>query len=225
MKTVVVYGQKHRGNTWRLTQMLLEKLDCRKEETEEYFINGIGQCIGCYTCIMEDEMKCPHRKETDALIRSIETAELIIFSSPNYCFEMTGQMKSFCDHMAYRWMIHRPVDMRRKIGVAISTTAGGGAGSVTKSIVRQFSWWSVGRTYQFPVAVWADNWEKISEKRMRGITRKVNKLAGKINCKIAKSRACIKTRLLFAVMRKMHQGEGWNKVEHEYWKANGFFKR
>ena len=44
---------------------------------------------------------------------------------------MTGQLKTFLDHMGYRWLPHRPhPQMFRKIGLAVSTAAGAGAKKV-----------------------------------------------------------------------------------------------
>ena len=94
---------------------------------------------------------------------------------------MTGQMKEFCDHMAYRWISHRPVDMHRKIGVAISTAAGGGAENVTKELSRQLLWWSVGSIHSIAFSVRADNWDAVKPSRKKKVERKVARLAERIN--------------------------------------------
>lgn len=148
MNVVVVHGQRHKGNTYKVTKMLLEKLNCEESDIKEFHVTNISQCIGCVKCIMEDEKLCPHYNEVKDIISAIDESDIIILESPNYCMNMTGQLKTFCDHMAYRWMVHRPVDMRKKIGVAISTTSGVGAGKTTKQIKEQLMWWSVGRVYR-----------------------------------------------------------------------------
>jgi len=62
--------------------------------------------------------------------------------------EMSGQLKTFFDHMAYRWISHRPhPSMKNKIGVAISTTAGAGA----KGPQKNSTWNLVDRKH------WEDN--------------------------------------------------------------------
>lgn len=56
--------------------------------------------------------------------------------TPNYCMGMTGQLKTFFDHMAYRWLSHSPLGaMQNKIAIAVSTTAGAGAGVATQECV------------------------------------------------------------------------------------------
>ena len=55
---------------------------------------------------------------------------------------MTGQLKTFLDHMGYRWLSHRPhPQMFRKIGLAVSTAAGAGAKRVTKDLRRRYFFW------------------------------------------------------------------------------------
>jgi multimeric flavodoxin WrbA len=219
MNITIIYGQQHHGNTYKLTQMLLTQLSDTETTIREFSVNGMPQCVGCCQCIMKDERLCPHRDRTDPIITAMENADIIIFASPNYCFEMTGQMKSFCDHLAYRWMIHRPYDMRRKIGVAISTTAGGGAFSVTKSIKRQMQWWSIGRVFRLNLAIWADSIEKMPEKRRHKLEKRVEKLAKKIKHIGSNPHPCIKVKLLFRIMKKLHSKEGWNEVETVYWSS------
>lgn len=167
MQVVIIHGQQHQGNTYRLTQMLLHKLHCTPTEIQTFFVNGMPQCVGCCQCMMQDETRCPHHEQVAPILTALDQADVILLTSPNYCFEMTGQLKSFCDHVAYRWMIHRPADLRQKIGVALSTAAGGGARSVTKSLRRQMQWWSVGRVYQLSFLMQVENWADIPTRRMR----------------------------------------------------------
>jgi len=225
MKVVVVHGQAHKGNTYHLTHMLLEQLDCEKEDIKEFNINGIGQCVGCMNCIMKDENLCPHRSQTAPIIDAIDRADVIIFETPNYCMGMSGQLKSFCDHMAYRWMSHRPNgNMKSKIGVAISTTAGAGASKATKDICNQFTWWAVGKTYQLPFIAAAFSWDEIKDKKKMKLTKKVKKLGRKISNNVDKVKPGLKTRFYFNMMKMMQKGMAWNPTDNEYWKKQGWIK-
>lgn len=219
MKVTAVYGQQHHGNTYRLTQLLLAELDCRQDELWEFTVNGMGQCVGCTQCIMKDEQLCPHRSQTEPIIMAMEQSDVIIFASPNYCFGMTGQLKTFCDHMAYRWMVHRPYDMRGKIGIAVTTAAGAGAAAAAKAICTQFGWWSVGRCYKLTCNIQAPDWEKIAPKRMQKIERRVHKLANRVNQSAGHAKPRIKTNVMFAVMRKMHGKGCWSDLERTYWET------
>lgn len=224
MKITAVYGQVHKKNTYKVTQLLLNQLDCSKEDIVEFNINDIPPCCGCTQCINKDEHLCPHHEQIANIITAIDDADIIVLASPNYCMGMTGQMKSFCDHMAYRWMSHRPVDMRSKIGVAISTTAGIGASKTTKQIAEQMIWWSIGRVYQMPFTVGAFSMEEAKPKRMDKLNNKISKLAKTINRKIDRSKPCFKTKFYFRIMSMMHKGMPWNQIETDYWKEKGWIK-
>ena len=67
MKIAVLHGQKHHGSTWNATRLLLDQLGA--STCDEFFVNDIPDCIGCFTCVLNDEEKCPHR----SLIKPIIT--------------------------------------------------------------------------------------------------------------------------------------------------------
>jgi len=225
MKVVVMHGQSHKKNTYRLTHMLLDQLNCAPEDIKEYVANGTGHCVGCTKCILEDEHLCPHREQIAPIVDAIDEADVIIFDSPNYCMGMSGQLKSFFDHMAYRWISHRPnPDMRSKIGIAVSTTAGAGAGKTTKAIREQFIWWAVGRTYMLPFTIAANSMDELNEKKKRKRDKKVQKLANKINHIAGSVKPSIKIRTLFMIMTKMHDKIRWSEIETKYWKEKGLIR-
>lgn len=225
MKVAVIHGQVHHGSTYHLTQLLLEKLHCEKEDITEYTVNGMGQCVGCFQCIMKDEHLCPHRTQTEPIIQAIEAADVIVMESPNYVMGMSGQLKSFCDHMAYRWMSHRPNgEMRQKIGVAISTTAGNGAKSVTKEMATQFTWWAVGKVYQLPFVAAASCWNEVSAERKAKAEKQTDRIANAVNTKFGHVKPGYKSRFLFWMMGKMQEGMSYNPVDVAWWEKHGWIK-
>ncbi|SHO51537.1 flavodoxin family protein [Anaerocolumna xylanovorans] len=223
MKIAVVHGQLHKGSTYHITRMLLEKLNCVKEDVSEFYVNGIGDCVGCFQCIMKGEDTCPHRRQTEDIIKALEEADIIVIDSPTYVLSVSGQLKTFLDHMGYRWISHRPYpSMKQKIGVAISTTAGAGARKTTKFIASQMSWWAVGKTYQLPVTVSAMNWEQVNAKRKVQAERKAANIAKAIRHKSGHVKPGIKARFMFFLMKQMHKGMDYNPVDMNYWKEKGW---
>ena len=59
MKTVIIYGQSHKGSTYNIACMLAEKIG---EEMTEFFLpRDFGEfCCRCTRCFVEGETKCPH---------------------------------------------------------------------------------------------------------------------------------------------------------------------
>ncbi|MDF2822504.1 MAG: NADPH-dependent reductase [Clostridiales bacterium] len=223
MKITVVHGQVHKGNTYHITQMLLDKLNCTKEEVSEFYVNGIGDCVGCFQCVMKGENTCPHRCQIEEIIKAIEEADVIIIDSPTYVLSVSGQLKTFFDHMGYRWISHRPYPtMKQKIGVAISTTAGAGAKKTTNLIASQMFWWSVGKTYQIPITVAAMNWDQMSPERKAKAERKAVKISQSIQHKLGHVKPGIKARFMFFIMKQMHKGMDYSPIDMNYWKEKGW---
>ena len=221
MEITIIHGQGHKGSTYHITEMIKEKLADTDTTVHEYFMpkDTPAFCVGCYGCIQKGEEHCPQAEKVQNIVQSMLHSEILVFDSPAYCCEMTGQMKVLFDHLAYMWMPHRPrKEMFSKIGIVISTTAGAGAGNVTKSMKRQLFWWGVPRIYQLPFAVNAMCFEEIPEKIKRNITKKIEKTSRKIKSQIGKSKPTIKTRLLFQIMRQMQKSNNWNLTDRDYWK-------
>ena len=55
----------------------------------------IGFCRGCLAC--QKTGNCVIRDEMDALIGKVREADAIVFATPIYYYEMSGQMKVFLD--------------------------------------------------------------------------------------------------------------------------------
>ena len=152
------------------------------------------------------------------ILASMLRSEIIIIDSPNYCFEMTGQLKTLFDHFAYIWMSHRPrKEMFSKIGIVISTAAGAGANRVTKSIAKQLFWWGVPKIHQMHFNVNAACWEDVSEKNMQKITQKIELTSRKVKSQVGKAKPNIKTKFMFNIMQKMHDSNSGNKTDRDYW--------
>lgn len=223
MKITVIHGQNRYGSTWNTCKLLLDQLISEDDECNEFFVNHIPNCIGCFTCILKDEKKCPHRSITKTIIQAIEQSDIIIVTTPNYCMGMTGQLKNFFDHMAYRFISHRPLDeMKNKLAVAISTTAGAGAGVATKQIKRQLFWWGIPKTYRINVAVAASKWDDVKPKTKVKIKEKAIKIAKKIKKKHKKLDRGLRQRLLFKMMGGIQKKGLGTAKDKEYWREQGW---
>lgn len=220
MEITIIHGQNHKGSTYHVTELVKEALTGCEDIIHEYYLpkDGPDFCVGCYQCIRAGEKLCPQSKKVQRIATSIKDSDLLLIDSPTYCCEMSGQLKTLFDHMAYLWLSHRPgEEMFGKIGVAISTTAGAGANNVTKSIARQMFWWGVAGRYRLSVTVSAASWEDVSDKTKTQIRKKVNKITRKIRDQKFPAVPRLKTRLLFHLMKAMQKGNTWNPVDREYW--------
>ncbi len=223
MKIVVIHGQNHKGSTYHITKLLLDRLQQEEAELQEFYANDTRQCIGCFNCFMRGEEFCPHKDQVQPVIKAIEAADVVIAESPNYCMGMSGQLKSFFDHMGYRWLVHRPHPaMRGKIGVAISTTAGAGASGTTKMIGKQMFWWGIPKVYRIAAAVGALSWKDVKQEKKDRIEKRVDQVYHDIIHKVYKVKPGIKHRFLFGIMKGQQKKNSWNPLDRQYWVDNGW---
>jgi len=58
-------------------------------------------CKGCKVCFAKGEEFCPLKDDRDLLIEKIMASDGVVFSSPNYSFQLSGIMKTFLDRLGF----------------------------------------------------------------------------------------------------------------------------
>jgi len=223
VKVALVNGQNHKGSSYHIGRMLAEKL-CGTDAISEIFLpkDMPNFCLGCTKCIMEDEKLCPHYSCMEPITNIIDSADVLIFTTPVYVYHATGSMKALLDHYAYRWMVHRPEEkMFSKQAVCISTAAGAGMKSACKDIRDSLFYWGVAKIHRYGIAVASTSWDGVSDKKKTRIEKKATALAKAISKKDGKVEPSIKTKLLFNLMRHMNKNP-WNAADGNYWQGKGW---
>lgn len=223
MKIAVLHGQNHKGSTYHITRLFIDKIKETDSEINEFYFVKNEACVGCFQCFFNGEEKCPHYEQVNHIISAIEEADLVILESPCYCMGMSGQLKIFLDHMGYRWMSHRPHDkMFGKVGLTISTAAGAGAKKVTKDLKQHMFYWGIPFTIRYGVNIGASSWEYVSQKKQIMIERDIEKIVCKIQKIIGKVKPSTKTKGIFYIMKMSQKKNTWNQTDKEYWKKKGW---
>jgi len=225
MKITVIHGQSHKGSTYHMTEQYLHYLADTNSQIDEFFMpsDGPKYCVGCYKCFNENEALCPHADKVQKIVQSMETADLILVDSPTYCLSMTGQLKTFFDHLGYMWLPHRPnASMFHKVAVVISSTAGAGAGQVNKALAQQLFWMGVPKVFKYKKAVNALNWETVPDKIKTSIERDIKKSAKKVKAKLGHTRVPLRLKFLFNIMRLVQKSNKWNPTDQIHWRENGW---
>ena len=228
MKITVLHGQMHKGSTYNITRLFLDNLWDNSVEITEFFMPKDGPlfCTGCFNCFTKGEDQCPHADIVQPVVESIEGADLLILESPCYVYGMSGQLKTFLDHMGYRWMPHRPhPKMFNKVGLVISTAAGAGTKRVTKALEDHLFYWGVPKIYRYGKNVSALSWDTINSKKKVQIEKEVNQIAAKISKQIGNAKPRIKLKVIFKIMQMSQRANNWNPVDKEYWENNGWLYR
>ena len=219
MTITLIHGQNHKGSTYHIARMTAEKLG---GSIAEFFPKDFdGGCLGCYACMDKGMEACPHFDRTGPVFESMLSSDVIIIGSPTYVMEMTGQLKSFLDHLFVAWLSHRPEKaMFAKTAVAISTAAGAGMKGVAKSIARQLFYLGVPKVYKLPVRAGATSWDAVKKKAK--IEAKTSKLAGRIMKTHGKAMPGLKLRFMFAMMRQMQKKNDWAPLDKKHWGDMGW---
>ena len=223
MKIVMIHGQNHKGSTYKIGRMIANKIS-REDDIVEFFLpRDLNHfCLGCYACI-EDVTKCPFYKEKNKIMTAVESADLLIFTTPTYCLRASAPMKSFIDLTFNYWMIHRPRKcMFSKRAIVVSTAAGIGTKSAIKDITTTLLYWGVPSVITYGISVQAMNWTGIADKKKQKIEKDTTKIANKV-LKRKRVKAGLKTKALFMMMRMMQKKDwGSGEAEKMYWDKNGW---
>lgn len=223
MNIVMINGQNHKGSSYNIGRMIADKMEGENKVTEFFFPRDLNHyCLGCYQCI-EDASACPFFEEKKNIIDTIDSADVLIITTPTYCMHMSAPLKTFFELTFDMWMSHRPLEsMFKKQAIIISTAAGTGTKSAMKDVEDCLFYLGVPKIYKYGLAVQAMNWDGVSKEKKEQISKKVSILAKKLSENASPS-VGIKTRFMFFMMGMMHK-KGWNssRVETEYWKERGW---
>lgn len=230
MNITILHGQMHKGSTYHITELLKTALVESHEDAkvEEFFLpkDGPSFCIGCFQCIQKGASHCPEEKKVQPIIRGIMEGDIILVDSPTYVMEMSGQLKTMFDHMAYMWMSHRPEGgMFSKTVISISTSAGAGHKNVVKSMNRQFFYLGVSQRYRLAYGVGAMKWDDVKPALKDKIAKDIAKTAEKINKDYARKHYSPKVKGFFLVMRMMQRGNNWMPKDRQHWEDMGWLDK
>ena len=224
MKIVMIHGQNHKGSTYNIGKMIAEKIEGENEIVEFFLPKDLNHfCVGCYSCIEEVE-KCPFYEEKNKIMTQVESADILIFTTPTYCLRASAPMKSFIDLTFNYWMSHRPRKcMFSKKAIVVSTAAGQGAKSAIKDVSCALFYWGIPQIISYGIAVQAMNWNGVKEKFKQKIEKDTSKVAKKV---LKKKRVGVKTKVIFMLMRMMQKANlGSGEGDKAYWEKLGWLDK
>jgi len=109
MKVTAFIGSGRKRHSYYASEKFLQNLQALgnvEYELVRLSDYNLGTCKGCRVCFDKGEEFCPFKDDRDALIEKIENSDGIIFTSPNYSFQVSALMKIFLDRLAF--VFHRP---------------------------------------------------------------------------------------------------------------------
>lgn len=105
MKRVIAFvGSARKKHTHDAVVAFLNHLqsmgdvECEIVRLNDYRIEA---CRGCKVCFTRGEEYCPLKDDRDVLIGKLESADGIIWATPNYCYQVSALMKLFLDRLGF----------------------------------------------------------------------------------------------------------------------------
>lgn len=105
IKNIVVFDGGARNKKLSKTTLMVDKFIAGAKSAgatlEEYKLSklDIHQCDGCYMCWTKIPGECVHKDIMTELREKYRSADLVVFASPLYIFNVTGIMKTFMDRL------------------------------------------------------------------------------------------------------------------------------
>jgi multimeric flavodoxin WrbA len=129
MKVRAIIGSPKKGNSYRITQQVENRLKSYSVsdnigqvdlEFDYLFLKetNLEMCEGCFACIPYGEGKCPLKDSRADIEKRILASDGIILVSPVYSMNVTWLMKNFMDRFAYT--LHRPIFVNQKLMLLVT---------------------------------------------------------------------------------------------------------
>lgn len=225
MKILLLNGSPRiSGNTKTILDLFQKEFEHNRKAVCE-IVNlsqmEIHYCKGCRICFNQSESNCPNKDDLQKLKNKMDEADIIIAGSPVYVEDVSGQMKTWIDRMAF--CSHRPFLLGKPVFVFSCSGAGASKGAV-KSMKNAFVSWGA-------TVVGYDNYsmgtkmEKFKAEETFG--QIVRKNTYKILHKTEKNNIPLFSLIAFQVQKKF-----WNleknqihEFDYQYWKKNGWLEK
>jgi multimeric flavodoxin WrbA len=152
MKVLVIVGSSRgKGNTYKITQQLEEKIKKLGDVEFSYLFlkeTNLERCRGCFTCVTKGEHLCPIKDDRAKIEEQMLNSEGVIFASPVYVYNITALMKNFIDRFGYA--SHRPLFFNQS-AMAVTTSSGGGIKETLNYLESITCSWGFNFTYKLGV--------------------------------------------------------------------------
>jgi putative NADPH-quinone reductase len=105
--------RKEKSNTYRILGPLLEGMGAAGATTEVVHLGHlqINPCLGCFLCWVKTPGKCVQKDDMAAVLERFVQADLLVFGTPLYHYNVSGLMKNFLDRTlpaSEPWLVEDP---------------------------------------------------------------------------------------------------------------------
>lgn len=127
----VLASPRNQGNTAILLKKYLEGVEdfTSQVQIETIYLQSknIQYCTGCNTCQKSSKSQCVLKDDMQDIYKSVEKADILVFATPVYVFNMTGQLKTFLDRLHavdYNTLLNKKIVLLTTYGDTSEVDAG-----------------------------------------------------------------------------------------------------
>nr|MDO8080961.1 flavodoxin family protein [Candidatus Freyarchaeota archaeon] len=103
MKILAFQGspRMENGNTEKILRAFLKGASEAGAETETLYLRrmNINPCTGCFTCWFQTPGVCAQKDDMEQVLQKIPEADVLIFATPLYIYNMTAYMKALLERI------------------------------------------------------------------------------------------------------------------------------
>lgn len=227
MNLLAIMGSpKKKGNTYKVTKKLEKEIkQLGNVEFEYIFLKDLKlkTCKGCQICFDKGEDLCPLNDDRKMLEEKMHKADGVIFTSPNYVFNVSGLMKNFMDRFGY--VCHRPRFFKNAM-ILTTSGLGGGSGMMMKPFKFALQTWGFNVVSSFDIVKNGDPNSKFSTPAKK-VDQKVNNAARKFyNALIVgRPKPSIFSMVLFYFAKMGCKESNPECFDYHYWSDQGWFEK
>ncbi len=224
-KILVIMGSPRKGNTFRACEELRAILEMEIPVEFEYLWlkdAALQPCKGCLACFSQGEERCPNRDDAPLIVQKMQEADGMVFATPVYGMNVSGQMKTFIDRFSY--IFHRPRFFDKK---ALLLTTAGVLGN--EEVLKYLD--TVARIWGFEVAGKVGTLTaaplpqyRIDENR-KAIARAAGEFATALNRTVRRSPGLYDVMIFRGQRAAFAQLEEVSPADYRYWKEKGWLDR
>ncbi len=137
MRICALFGSPHKkGNTAALLDRYSEGARAAGHEVEIFDVPrmDIGPCMGCMAC--KKKGACVQHDDMEKVYKSVKGADILVFASPMYWWNVTGPLKTAIDRLfALPFNIRQGGDALLGKGLQLIMTSGQPASSGLQSVL------------------------------------------------------------------------------------------
>ena len=225
MKILVIMGSPRKGNTFSACEELRESMKEYLQADFEYLWlkdADLAPCKGCLACFSDGEDKCPNRDDAPEIARKMDEADGVVFATPVYGMNVSGQMKIFIDRFCYNF--HRPRFFGKSALLLVTTGFMG-----EKKVLNYLG--NVAWLWGFEIAgkaglVTMDPLPKgRKEKNRKGIAKAAGDFASAIGREITKKPGLKDIIIFHGERASFSRLEKISPGDYRYWKEKGWLDR